>query len=79
MEGREVDKEEEDEGGVEEGGRVTAVTGTENVARVTSGLCWTGEVAVWACVCFSRFLHLALRFWNHTWRGGGGGRVGWVG
>lgn len=28
------------------GGMVTVDTGTLNVARVISGLCWTGEVAV---------------------------------
>lgn len=38
----------EEEGGVQVTGRLTAVTGTEKVARVTSGFCWTGEVAVCA-------------------------------
>lgn len=37
-----------EEGGVQVTGRLTAVTGTEKVARVTSGFCWTGEVAVCA-------------------------------
>ena len=36
-------------------------------ATVMSGLCCTGEVAVWAWFCFSLFRHLALRFWNQTY------------
>ena len=61
-----VDEGDVEEGGVGVTGRLTAVTGMENVVRVTSGLCWTGEVAVCAWFCFSRFLHLARLFWNHT-------------
>lgn len=40
---------------------------TVAIAGVTSAVCCTGEVAVWACVCFSFFLHLARLFWNQTW------------
>lgn len=46
----------------------TVDTGTLNVASVMSGFCWTGEVAVCAWFCFSRFLHLARRFWNQTYK-----------
>ena len=53
--------------GIEVEGKVTVVTGTEKVARVTSGLCWTGDDAVCAWICFSLFRHFALLFWNHTW------------
>lgn len=31
-----------------------------------SGDCWTGDVAVWAVFCFSRFRHFARLFWNQT-------------
>ena len=47
----------------EEAGMVE--TGTVK-ARAMSELWATGDVAVCAVVSFSFFLHLALRFWNHT-------------
>ena len=46
----------------------TVDTGTLNVASAMSGFCWTGEVAVCAWFCFSRFRHLARRFWNQTYK-----------
>lgn len=45
----------------------TVDTGTLK-ARAMSGFCWTGEVAVCAWFCFSRFRHFALRFWNQTYK-----------
>ena len=37
----------------------------------STGFCWcTGDIAVWDTCCFSLFRHLALRFWNHTYRSG---------
>lgn len=56
-----------------------AVTGTvETGMAIMSGVCWTGDVAVWALFCFSSLRHFARRFWNHTygsedarWKDGG--------
>ena len=50
-------------------------TGTVN-ARAMSEFCATGDVAVCAVVSFSFFLHLALRFWNHTFGGEERGEIG---
>ena len=50
-------------------------TGTVN-ARAMSEFCATGDVAVCAVVSFSFFLHLALRFWNHTFGGEESGEIG---
>ena len=45
-----------------------AVTGTvETGMAIMSGVCWTGDVAVWALFCFSNLRHFARRFWNHTY------------
>ena len=45
-----------------------AVTGTvETGMAIMSGVCWTGDVAVWALFCFSSLRHFARRFWNHTY------------